>query len=91
MDANTTWKQIGLMTKMACGAREAKYSPESDALTFKVGGGARCAYIKITLNPMDYYDLVMYRIRANKVTELDSREDIDCEQLSECIYHMVNK
>lgn len=91
MDANTTWRQIGLMTKMACGAREAKYDSENDALIFKVGGGARCAYVKITLNASDYYDLVMYRIRANKVTELESHTDIDCVQLSEVVYHMVNK
>lgn len=93
MDAqqvNTTWQQIPVMTKMACGAREARVS--SGKLQFKVGGKPM-RYIEVSLNGRDLYDIVHFRVKRNDYSrvELEMANDVFAEDMGETIYHMVNK
>jgi hypothetical protein len=88
-EANTAWKQIPIMTKMACGAREAKVS--DGKLVFKVGGKPM-HFVEVALN-LDLYDVTHFRIKrgSHERVEMESAEGIYNDMLSEVVYHMVNK
>lgn len=88
--ANVAWKQIPVMTKMACGAREAKVS--AGKLVFKVGGRPM-RYVEVALNGLDLYDVCHFRLKRGSYerVELESASDVGCESLGETIYRMVNK
>ena len=88
--ANTAWKQIPMMTKMACGAREAKVS--DGKLVFKVGGKPM-RFVEVALNGLDLYDVTHFRIKRGSYerVELESTEGLYNDMLGEAIYHMVNK
>ena len=87
---NTIWRQLPVMTKMACGMREPKVG-ENGELTVKVGRAM--TWLTVSLNGRDYYDVELYRFKRStweRVT-LETATDVDCESLSEVVYHMVNK
>lgn len=85
--ADTIWGQIGMGTKMACGAREAS-ATGPNGLRFKV---ARGSWITVTLDPSDTYTVRHCR-RSGVVPKVIAEvDDIYAEQLSDVIYGMVNK
>lgn len=88
--ANVAWKQIPMMTKMACGAREARVS--SGKLVFKVGGKPM-RFVEVALNGSDLYDVthVRYKRGSYERVELESTSNVGCESLGETVYRMVNK
>jgi len=88
--ANVAWKQIPVMTKMSCGAREAKFS--SGKLVFKVGGKPM-RYIEVELSGGDLYDVKHFRLKRGSYSrvELESADGLFNDMLGEAIYHMVNK
>jgi len=89
--AQIAWKQISTWTKMACGAREAKAS--ENELTFKVHSKPM-RFIQVAYQAgLDLYAVEYFRIKRGsyqRVT-LESLEGVYADQLSETIYHMVNK
>ena len=89
--ANTTWKQISIHTKMACGARKA-IAKDENTLVFQVGGKPM-RYIEVALNcGQDLYEVEYYRIKRGKYERisLEKHEMVGCEMLNELIYNMVN-
>ena len=93
--ASTIWKQIGIGTKMAVGARSpSALADKLGALTFQVGRGNATA-IKVTLDFSDTYvvELVKARKHAGKysVEVVEKIEDVFCDMLSDTIYHAVCK
>ncbi len=47
--------------------------------------GAKANRIEITLNPLDYYDMKFYRVRAGEVKEVASEEDVFCGDMHDII------
>lgn len=92
--AKVIWQQISRSTKMACGAREAMVDVDEGKpyLCFKVTikPGTRNA-IKVWLEPSDTYTVVLIAQRKFEVKEVERKEDIYCDNLSEVIYRMCNK
>ena len=88
--ANTTWKQIPVMTKMSCGAREA-VAHKDGKVTFKVTNKPY-RYVEVALNDLDLYDVAYFRIKRGSYArvELASAESIYNDMLGETIYGMVN-
>lgn len=86
--ANTILSQISISTKMACGFREAVAVEQG--LRVKV---ARGSIITVKLNGRDLYDVCHMRKKrgAWEMITLETANDVFCEDLSECVYHMVNK
>lgn len=88
---NTIWKQISIMTKMACGMRDPKLL--DSGLSVKVGG--RMTWIEITLTPADTYTVELVKISKRQGRQVrlvpESFSDVYCDQLSEIVYAMVNK
>ena len=91
-DPAATLSQISIGTRMACGARNFVGDAENGKLWFNVLRG-KLTKIVITLNCRDYYDVELIKINPKDWTHkvLERHEDIDCEQLSETVYHMTNK
>ncbi len=90
--ANTAWKQIPVMTKMACGAREATTHGKNE-LTFKVGSKPM-RYVRVTYLPgSDLYAVDHFRVKRNDYSQITLKKvaGIYADQLGETIYHMVNK
>jgi hypothetical protein len=86
---NTIWKQINIGTKLACGARNPT-ACSNGALQFQVERGGK--YMFVELLPSDTYKVTLKRFRKGCDTKvLEEKEDVYCDQLSEIIYHMVNK
>ncbi len=89
--------QIRLDVKMACGLRDYRAGldlSKNPYMLARVGAGRKSLYVRITLNPLDYYDceLLRYSKRTNyEMIQIEMHENIDCMQLSECLYGMVNK
>ena len=98
--AKTIMKQISITTKMACGAREYRVNGLDNpgfetkrGIQFRVGAGSKRQYIKVVLEPNDTYTVICYRLKrvTNEHVDIEQFNDIYCDQLSEIIYHMVNK
>lgn len=92
--AKEIWRQIGIGTKMACGAR----MPLADAkdgkpcLSFRVEIKRGSIYhISVVLEPSDTYTVALTSCRGGTVKELERREDVYCDHMSEVIYRMCNK
>lgn len=86
--ATTIWKQIPVMTKMACGAREPM--ADGNSLIFKVLNKQR--KVVITLTSMDDYTCKLIAWDNNhNVKTLEEHDGIYCDILGETIYHMCNK
>jgi hypothetical protein len=92
MIATTIWNQISMSTKMACGARKPIGDDKNRQLMFQVGGRT-FRKIVVTLTPADLYDVKLIKIKRNTIEAIteESHEGIFADQLSEIIYHMVNK
>ena len=85
-------KQIGIMTLMACGAREFKFLEKGKiGLKFRVNHGRTHQYMIIELNSLDYYNVILKRMTKIEEKILEEYYDIDCTQLSDTVYRMVNK
>lgn len=89
--AQIIWKQIPIMTKMACGARKPTTHGENE-LSFKVGGKP-LRYIKVEYTPDDLYNVTYFRVKRNDYSQivLDYSFGIYADQLGEVIYNQVNK
>jgi hypothetical protein len=85
-------EQIGIMTLMACGAREFKFLEKGKiGLHFRVNHGRTHQYIIIELNSLDYYNVTLKRITKKDEKILEEYKDIDCMKISDTVYRMVNK
>lgn len=90
--AQIIWKQIPVMTKMACGARKARTVGEN-TLTFQVTNKPM-RYVKVEYQPgPDHYDVTHLRVKRGtyEQIELEKAEGVYAEDLGETIYHQVNK
>lgn len=95
-DTDQVIAQIGKNTLMACGAREYKYGPDeknNGYLMFRVNDSKRQQYIRITLMPQDLYnvDLIKVKRKTHAIEILERKSDVFCDDLSDIVYHMVNK
>lgn len=86
--ANAILDQISFWTKAACGFRE--MVAVERGLRVKV---LRGHFLTVTLNGRDLYDVVHTRKKRGKYewVTVESKSDIYCDQLSDVIYHMLNK
>ena len=94
--AKTIMKQITIQTKLACGFREPSVIGIGDpkhGLQFRVGAGSKRQYIKVVLEPSDTYTVICYRLKrvTNEHVDIEIADDVYCDNLSEIIYHLVNK
>lgn len=87
-DARTILRQIGPMTLMACGARN--YVDLGDGVHFNVLTG-RSHKIVVKLAANDTYTVERVRLRNYTVESVEHATDVYCDQLSDVVYHMVNK
>ena len=89
--AQITWSQIPVMTKMACGARNASYNKEGK-LSFKVTNKPY-RFVEVVLAGDDTYSVEYIRIKRGSLerVSLERSQGIYADMLGECIYHMVNK
>ena len=89
--AQIIWKQIPVMTKMACGARKPTTNGDNE-LTFKVGGKP-LRFIRVEYTPDDLYNVTHFRVKRNDYTQvvLEEANGIYADQLGEVIYNQVNK
>ncbi len=88
---NICWKQISISTKMACGARNATRTTTGN-LRFQVESKPH-RYIEISLNGLDLYEVEYYRLKRGtyEKVSIEGEADVYAENLSELIYHMVNR
>jgi hypothetical protein len=97
-DSAQTLAQIGRATLMACGARDIKVGPDKDnngTLTMRVNHSRKHQYIVIRLMPNDLYQVECVfspPASSKRMPHLQEfKENVFCEDLSEVVYHMVNK
>lgn len=93
--AKTIYSQIGLTTKLACGIRET-YCGNTEGedypyLRMRVGNGSYRQFIKVIYMQDDTYVVELLKMTKDGWVQLEEAEDVYCDQLSEVIYHMVNK
>jgi hypothetical protein len=87
------WKQISVMTKMSCGARNPiLLTKGTPGIHFKVGGKPM-RYVEVLLNEDDTYTVRHFRVKRNDYSQIDleKHEGIYVDALNETIYHAVNK
>lgn len=103
--AETIWSQIGIGTKMACGARD-RVNGERQ-LTFRVGAGNPAQWIRVTLDGSDTYTVELLKKSKSGGLELtlpvsgswrnvtlsvvDSQRFIYADMIDEVVYRLVNK
>ena len=86
--AKTTWSQIPVMTKMACGMRNP--TAIGSKLTIKVGG--RMRWVEITLTADDLYLVELVRItRDHRRVVVESHDGIFNDMLGDVLYRACNK
>ena len=87
--AQTAWKQISVMCKMACGAREATVN--GNVLMFKVGMKPM-HYVRVTLDATDTYTVEHFRLKRGSYAQISlaKSSDIYAEQLSSVIRDQVD-
>lgn len=82
------WKQIPVMTKMSCGARQACLTDAG--IKFKVGG--RMRWIFVDLDQSDTYSVKLVRVtRDVKTVTVKKFEGVYADMLGEIIYGLCNK
>lgn len=88
---NVAWRQVPVMTKMACGARSPRRTSDGK-LIFKVHSKPQ-RWIEVALNGLDLYNVCYFRLKRGSLEriELESVDDLYADMLGETIYHMVNK
>jgi hypothetical protein len=95
--ADAIYSQISVSTRMACGVRNLICGKSSDDLPYlqmRVGDANKWLYIRIYYMPSDTYNVELCKVKGKPsydVVQLEEAEDVYCEQLSQIIYHMVNK
>jgi hypothetical protein len=78
--ANTIRDHLGHKCLYMLGAKNLIGSTGS--LSFRIGGNDKGVNaVRITLNPMDLYDVAFYKIRGSKVATLSEREGVYAEDL----------
>ena len=95
-EAKIIFSQISITTKMACGIRELKAfrnSKDETVLSFRVGQGQCGFYILVTLNSADTYEVKLSKMKRknHELVTVEEVKDVYCDELSDTIYHMVNK
>jgi hypothetical protein len=86
--ANTIWKQIPVMTKMAVGAR--KPVVIDSGIKFNFGRGNR-RWITVELKGDDTYTVTATRMTRNyKLVALGDFAGVYCDMLSEIIYSLTH-
>ena len=65
------------------GAKQFVYDNAKQALTFKIGGGAKDGinYVKVTLTPMDLYDVEFFKVRGMDLAAKGKTEGLYADQL----------
>lgn len=94
--ATTTWRQIPVMTKMACGLREATAVSETE-LRAKCLRGRH--YVFVNLDPSDTYTVRLVRIKRNRradkplveMIDVETVSDVYCDMLGDVVYRICNK
>ncbi len=93
---NTTWRQIPLYTKMACGLREATAVSETELRTKCLRGRH---YVFVNLDPSDTYTVRLVRIKRNRradkplveMIDVETVSDVYCDMLGDVVYRICNK
>lgn len=94
--ATTTWRQIPLQTKWACGAREpisyATECGEAHGLKFRVTSFP-LRFVEVELDASDTYTVRYLRLKRNDYSRilLEEYSGVYCDQLGEILYSAVNK
>lgn len=84
----TTWRQISITTKMACGARQPMLVGDS-AIKFKVGG--RMRWVEIELDASDTYTARLVRITRNyERIVVEECSHVYADSLSAVVYSLCN-
>lgn len=93
--ANQIWKQITLSNKMACGMRRGVrlYGEENGKAFLEIP--VRITYrakhfLRITLEPTDFYSIELLKISRGEVTVEKSLEELPVENLNSVIYKLCN-
>ena len=77
---------------MSLGTREKSHKNDGRTLRMRVAGNTPKRYVEITLNGLDYYDLVLKQVkRINKEpveVEVWQAQDVDCFTLNETLLRM---
>lgn len=84
------WKQITVMTKMSCGAREAALI--ENGIRFKVGGKPM-RFVEVTLSADDTYKVNHFRLKRNDYSRITVKnsEGVYVSELNETLYDAVNR
>ena len=94
--ATTIWRQIPIMTKMACGLREATAVSVTE-LRAKCLRGRH--YVFVNLDPSDTYTVRLVRIKRNRradkplveMIDVETVSDVYCDMLGDVVYGVCNK
>lgn len=92
--AQTIFSQISVATKMACGMRNLSCSRSADNIPYlnmRVGKNSDFLYIRVFYMPSDTYNVELISSKIGYEVQIQEMEDVYAEQLSNIIYHMVNK
>ena len=87
------WSQIPVMTKMACGARQAVLTHEGKGVQFRVTNKPM-RYVEVVLDEgADLYNVTHGRVKRGSYEHviMETANGVFAEDLGEVIYHMVNK
>jgi hypothetical protein len=87
------WQQIPVMTKMACGARQAVLTNEGKGVQFKVTNKPY-RFVEVVLDEgADLYNVEHFRVKRGSYVKvsMEAAQGVFAEDLGETIYHMVNK
>lgn len=93
---NIIWQQIPVLTKFACGARNA--ATTENGLIFEAFNrrGGWMHKVAIDLNGRDLYDLSLLRIgiapgNMGQVQEVAGESDVYCDQLAQAILGLASR
>lgn len=90
---NIIWKQLTVMTKMSCGARQpVLLTQDEQGICFKVHSKPM-RYIEVILDPSDTYTVRYLRLKRGSYERitLEEHAGIYVDMLNETVYHAVNK
>ena len=87
--AETIREQLGSMALMMMGAKNLAKGTDKDGreyLSFRIGKNSKKVnYIKITLNPLDFYDIEFGWIRGTNYTVRAEEKDVFCGDMHQLI------
>lgn len=84
------WRQIPVMTKMACGLRQPAAVSRTE---LRMRALNRNRWVLVNLDPSDTYTVRLVRKERNthRLITIEEHSDIYCDQLGETVYHLCNK